>query len=429
MLCLWKPNTDIVEHSISAQNGMFVGWMPLAADVCETKRLNEDWTLSFSYPRNDRLSEALREPFAVVELDGHMFIAESITSTSDELDKISCRHAFFRDTSKMHVPNLGSTDTSDTIGIKPMVLAQKAFSESGCYVSDSSYTVPSNQRYSPLGQEAAQALGMCLLGEDPETTIDWESTDKTTVLDILSQIIENSGEGELYIGKNRVWAIVKRIGEDKNIILNTANFATNISIAKNYSDIVTRLYVYGKDDLTIANAEKNTSKTVYINSPNIGIYPLCEGYKEYSDIEDPDKLFERALWETDEDNPNRIDMPKITVTATVAALSAAGGRTLDISLGDGLWIYDLGTRYYVRCIEMSHYPFEPGRDSLILGTPEKDSFFFLNQLGKLAARYKNISTYKGAVQGTKVSGTVLKLGNCTLQGKSDGLYVNGVKVS
>ena len=92
----------------------------------------------------------------------------------------------------------------------------------------------------------------------------------------------------------------------------------SISIERNVSDMITRLWAFGSDDLTVSSV--NGGKA-YIDSPNIEKYGVQEGYKDYSDYTSADKLYRNAKWEFDEDNEDRIDVPQLTISGKLIDLS------------------------------------------------------------------------------------------------------------
>ena len=116
--------------------------------------------------------------------------------------------------------------------------------------------------------------------------------------------------------------------------------------------------------MTSASADKNTDKTVYIDSPEIKEIPAggrrfyIEGCRDYSDYYDPDKLYERALWEFDEENPDRIDVPSVNITGEIADLSRIYPGEQRLELGDRVNVMYNGKLDDERIISISRHPFE-----------------------------------------------------------------------
>lgn len=402
MLTLWYFDTYSLEGD--APNKC-AGVMYDASEVTVSQQINGDYTLSFKYPRNGELSQhKFMRVNSVINCEGQLFRIRKISKTTEPLMSIECEHIFNYDAKRMHIPNIGSVNSTDTIGEGAYKVLNEAVNIANKY-SD-------GRKIYLLSDEELSELGMTKIS----VNIDFESVDKTNLYDVILKIIECAGVGEIYCNNHKV-AIVERIGSDKNVILNTATNITDITIEYDTSDMITRLYPYGKDDLTISQAGDNTDGRIYIESSNAGIYGCIGGYIDYSDCENVDKLFEYALWQMDENNPNRIDVPSINISGTVADLSRIDSRVEQLSLGDGVCVMDNGEVFKERVITITRYPYEARADSMSIGRVKKDMFFYLNQLGLLAKRYKSISTNDGRVQGNKVLGLSVKNGNIYFNGK------------
>lgn len=210
------------------------------------------------------------------------------------------------------------------------------------------------------------AKGMKWVADD-KLLIDFFSTDKTNLWDVIKTIIENLGRGEIYHetgidSSNNVVcniAIVERIGTDNGVRLRLEKNMRSISIERNVSDMITRLWAFGSDDLTVSSV--NGGKA-YIDSPNIEKYGVQEGYKDYSDYTSAEKLLRNAKWEFDEDNEDRIDAPQLTISGKLIDLSklAEYGAAEKLEIGDTVHVFDIdGTEYVQRVIEYQAYPLEP----------------------------------------------------------------------
>ena len=66
--------------------------------------------------------------------------------------------------------------------------------------------------------------------------------------------------------------------------------------------MITRLWAFGSDDLTVSSVNGGKAD----HSPNIEKYGVQEGYKDYSDYTSAEKLLRNAKWEFDEDNEDSI---------------------------------------------------------------------------------------------------------------------------
>ena len=417
MLKLWK--NDHVSVDDAAATRRFIGVLHEAKGVTVSRQLNGEYSLKFNYPRGGKFEDRLMESL-IVECEGQLYVIVKISRSSDLMYSVSCTHVFNFYAHKAHIPNLASTDSGDFIGEDAYKVIKEAVNKCNPYMGI-------------IGFHLMTADELAKAGLEPiSLNIDFESIDKTNLYDAVQRVIECAGMGELYVD-NLNFAVVKRIGADTNMTLSTAVNMTDISVERDISEIITQLFVYGKDDMTIEAASSNTDGKDYIVSDMRLGYGIISGYKDFPDYTDPDKLFERALWELDEENPDRIDVPSINISGTMIDLARCGKNAVRLNLGDSVRVVDGGENIYERVIELTRYPYEPEEDSVSIGRVKKDMFFYLNQLGTLSKRYKDTSTYNGKIQGGKISGTVcgsaVKVRGAKLTADSDGnLYLNGKKV-
>ena len=240
------------------------------------------------------------------------------------------------------------------------------------------------------------AKGMKWVADD-ELLIDFFSTDKTNLWDVIKTIIENLGRGEIFhettidSNNNIVCniAIVERIGTDNGVRLRLEKNMQSISIERNVSDMITRLWAFGSDDLTVSSV--NGGKA-YIDSPNIEKYGVQEGYKDYSDYTSAAKLYRNAKWEFDEDNEDRIDVPQLTISGKLIDLSklAEYGDAEKLEIGDTVHVFDIdGTEYVQRVIEYQAYPLEPKESNISIGHIRRD---FLSDYGRQNRQQRNMQS-------------------------------------
>lgn len=257
------------------------------------------------------------------------------------------------------------------------------------------------------------AKGMKWVADD-KLLIDFFSTDKTNLWDVIKTIIENLGRGEIYHetgidSSNNVVcniAIVERIGTDNGVRLRLEKNMRSISIERNVSDMITRLWAFGSDDLTVSSV--NGGKA-YIDSPNIEKYGVQEGYKDYSDYTSAEKLLRNAKWEFDEDNEDRIDAPQLTISGKLIDLSklAEYGAAEKLEIGDTVHVFDIdGTEYVQRVIEYQAYPLEPKESNISIGHIRRDFFIELWQTEQATKKHAKWQTANNSVNIRKVQGTV-----------------------
>lgn len=364
--------------------------LPDAENVCITEAVNGDRTLEFAIPVGTGI-----EICQTIRCEDQYYRIQSVSVNENECKYlVKCIHNFQFAAQRLHIPNLGSTDDADLIGVNPYIVLSAAVDK----LESSSISLFKESQLSELG---LRWLG----GTDTaEIIIDFESIDKTTLWDVIKQVIEIAGCGELYVDNNR-FAIVERIGKDAGVVLSDLYNLSDVSVEIDVSGMILRLYPYGADGLEITNANGNVTQSPYIESANLTKYSAYyggfEGYKDY-DYDDPEKLFERALWEMDEDNPERIDVPSVNITGTVTDI----GLPDRIGIGDTVTVIHNGVSITERVISIKRYPYDGTPSTVSIGRVKKDMFFYLNQLGILAQRYANISAYNGKIYGSKVKGAI-----------------------
>ena len=422
MLKLWEHFvTNVSVNSSEPLTRLFIGVLSGASGAAVTHQINGDYTLSFKYPKGGRYAAAVTEN-RIIECEGQLFRIVRPSRSQDALLNVSCTHVFNYDAARTHIPNIASTDTGDFIGVSAYDVLKEAVRIANKYLHTKVFSLFDN--------EELEALGLTAI----DVKIDFDSLDKTNLYDVILKIIECAGKGELYVDNYR-FAIVERIGRDTDMTLSTSLNMSGISIEKDISEMITRLFVYGKDDVTIAAASGNTDGKPYIDSDTNKRYGIFCGYKDYPDYTDPNKLWERALWEFDEANQNRIDVPSVNISGSMLDLARIGKSCVRLNLGDGVRVLDNGDNIYERVLSITRYPYEAEVDSVSIGRMKKDMFFYLNQIGLLAKRYKNTSTYNGKIQGTKIIGTVAATSAATTATTalsvrtSDGVNISGSTIN
>ena len=245
MLRLWQNNVTKIDYTTSSRQ--FRGVLYEASEISVSQQINGDYTLSFKYPRNGGLAvDTYMRPNSIVDCEGQLFRIKKMTRTADPLMSFECEHVFNYDSKRMHFPNVASTDSGDFIG-------EDAYTVLESLSSISPFHLLTDDELSELGMERISV------------NIDFESMDKTNLYDVMQKIIECAGMGEIYADNYHI-AIVKSIGKNSNVTLNTTLNLTDITIERDSSDMITRLYPYGKDNLEITNAEKNTDGTRYVEN-------------------------------------------------------------------------------------------------------------------------------------------------------------------
>ena len=375
-----------------------------AYNVKETRILNDTGSLEFDYPY-DRKARLISQNM-LVSVNGHIYEISRTTRNmngADSLHVYGTPH-FVYEAQKAFIPTIG-----DHIGKSSRVVLQAAVK----IISDFKEEVKEKCIFHIMTNAELSEKGMKWVADD-ELLIDFFSTDKTNLWDVIKTIIENLGRGEIFhettidSNNNIVCniAIVERIGTDNGVRLRLEKNMQSISIERNVSDMITRLWAFGSDDLTVSSV--NGGKA-YIDSPNIEKYGVQEGYKDYSDYTSADKLYRNAKWEFDEDNEDRIDAPQLTISGKLIDLSklAEYGAAEKLEIGDTVHVFDIdGTEYVQRVIEYQAYPLEPKESNISIGHIRRDFFIGLWQTEQAAKKHSKWQTANNSVNIRKVQGTV-----------------------
>ena len=369
-----------------------IAFLHEASQICVTKEINASDELTFEYPIASDKAELITVNRMIL-CDGQFYRVMRITR-GDGVISAECMHTFFADAPAVHIPSV-----ADSIGVKPYDLIKNSEKEMF--------------GFEVLTQRRLESLGMDWIGEGDfmrgtdsgsgrEFKIDFFALDKTNLLEFIKTVIENAGFGEIYYD-NRSFAIAERLGKDTGIRLELCNNMENVSTEIDISSMVTRLYPYGCDDMTIESVYGQN----YVDSPNMALYGLKAGYKDYSDYTNVNDLYYNALWEFDSKNPERIDVPSVSVSGNAFDLDrySRGGSVFTLSLGDTVMVVDeRNTGIYERVIALSCYPYESRAAEITIGRVKRDLYFYISQISELAKRYSKCSTTSGKISARSISG-------------------------
>lgn len=375
-----------------------------AYNVKETRILNDTGSIEFDYPYDEKAR--LISQNMLVSVNGHIYEISRTTRNTNGTDTLHVYGTphFVYEAQKAFIPTIG-----DNIGKSSRYVLKQAID----IISEFKKYVGERCIFHIMTEAELTAKGMKWVADD-KLLIDFFSTDKTNLWDVIKTIIENLGRGEIYHetgidSSNNVVcniAIVERIGKDNGVRLRLEKNMQSISIERNVSDMITRLWAFGSDDLTVSSV--NGGKA-YIDSPNIEKYGVQEGYKDYSDYTSADKLYRNAKWEFDEDNEDRIDVPQLTISGKLIDLSklAEYGAAEKLEIGDTVHVFDIdGTEYVQRVIEYQAYPLEPKESNISIGHIRRDFFIGIWQTEQATKKHSKWQTANNSVNIRKVQGTV-----------------------
>ncbi|MDD6484250.1 MAG: prophage endopeptidase tail family protein [Clostridiales bacterium] len=349
-----------------------------AAEVKISREINGAYSIEFTYPFNQKGSKIHEN--MLVRCIGQIFRIMRVSRETDGKDilKVFGSH-IFEDSKAIHLQNV-----PDFIGQPPYEVLKYAFS---------------GTQFTLLGDSELEALGMVRVDYDG-LLIDFFSADKTTPYEVMQTVIENCGKGEIYIDNYNI-ALVERIGTDRGVRLELKRNMQNVTVERDMTDMITRLYPYGYEDMHIGSVNSGIQ---YIDSPNIEKYGIREGFKDYSDYKNPEDILSRAVWEFDMQNKERIDVPSVNISGTIINMPGLFGK--EINLGDNVIVVDKEDEISERIISLEQYPYEPKQDSVSIGRVKKDLYFYLDQMGKSGRSYNKVSTISGKVNACAISGVV-----------------------
>lgn len=357
-----------------------------AFSVRVTNEINGLRTLEFSYPENEKTAIIRENKVVICEGQAYRIMKIAKTLDGESVLRVQCSHIWNADAPNIHIQRM-----PDMMGVSPSDVIKDA-------IKGTKFSYMSDTELNKLGMRRVDSDGFL---------IDYFSEDKTNPYDVVKTVIECCGKGELYVDNFKI-ALAERIGADRNVRLSLTKNISELSVERDITDMVTRLYPYGADDLHIGSVNGGSQ---YIQSGSAAAYGVREGYRDYSDIKSASKLLTRALWEFDSENPDRIDLPQLNITCTFADLSKLSGyEGEEIRIGDGVTVIDGGEEIYERVIKIEYYPYSPDSAVLSIGRVRRDMFFYLEQIGTLARKYKKVSASGGKVRASSVSGTIKNTG-------------------
>lgn len=330
-----------------ASNKNLLAALRRAKDVCMSLSADGEYSLRFSLPQDDPGWQYITYE-CLVKCAGQFYRVKSVDGTTVNAQ------AVYKDAAFTFLENVG-----DMLGKKPREIMTVLFEGTDIHV---------------LTETEAEALGL----EWVDATTDFFETSKLNPIGGLKQLMDMLAKykhhAELYVDNYNI-ALVKQIGTDKtHIKLSTDRNAKELTRSWDTSQMITRLYAYGKDDLPMGQTVYGKN---FVQSPEYDQYPR-DGFMTFDEIEikingdeTSEEARERAVKELidaakqqfAEGNPNRIDKPNITFNVQFLD---TGNET--IGLGDTVTLVDAdGGTYTRRVVSMEVYPFERQRNTITTG--------------------------------------------------------------
>ena len=374
--------------------GGCLAYLNKAYEVAVFEGLQETHTVSFKYPMKDEKAELIKEN-RIVSVEGQAYRITLVKRdySGSRIMTVKANRIFYDDALHHHLPTIGNdTDvTKSTIGVDPYDVIKLAIA---------------GTKFELIPDSELKEMGMTRIGADG-VKIDFYPTDKINTYDVIQNVIEAYGRGEIYYDNYR-FAVVERIGKDNGVRMSIKKNMTSLSVERNTQELTTRLYMYGKDDLTISSV--NGGKPYIDSKEGIEKYGIREAYRDYSDYDDPEKLKAFGEWDLKgEGNEFRLDRPQLTITGDVVDLSklAEYGDFYKIALGDTVHVFEDNIEHKQRIVSMTYYPYSAKQPSVTIGQPTMTNpYYHAWYMGKLLKTIQKNSGRANKLKTSYFHGTV-----------------------
>lgn len=374
--------------------GGCLAYLNKAYEVAVFEGLQETHTVSFKYPMKDEKAELIKEN-RIVSVEGQAYRITLVKRdySGSRIMTVKANRIFYDDALHHHLPTIGNdTDvTKSTIGVDPYDVIKLAIADT---------------KFELIPDSELKEMGMTRIGADG-VKINFYPTDKINTYDVIQNVIEAYGRGEIYYDNYR-FAVVERIGKDNGVRMSIKKNMTSLSVERNTQELTTRLYMYGKDDLTISSV--NGGKPYIDSKEGIEKYGIREAYRDYSDYDDPEKLKAFGEWDLKgEGNDFRLDRPQLTITGDVVDLSklAEYGDFYKIALGDTVHVFEDNIEHKQRIVSMTYYPYSAKQPSVTIGQPTlANEYYRAWYMGKLIKTIQKNSGRANKLKTSYFHGTV-----------------------
>ena len=374
--------------------GGCLAYLNKAYEVAVYDSLQEVPTVSFKYPMKEEKADLIQE-YRIVSVEGQAYRITTVKRdySGSRIMTVKANRIFYEDAMRHHFPTIGNdTDvTKSTIGVDPYDVIKLAIADT---------------KFELISDSELKKMGMTRIGADG-VKIDFYPTDKINTYDVIQNVIEAYGRGEIYYDNYR-FAVVERIGKDNGVRMSIKKNMTSLSVERSTQELTTRLYMYGKDDLTISSV--NGGKPYIESEEGIEKYGIREAYRDYSDYDDPEKLKAFGEWDLKgESNDFRLDRPQLTITGDVVDLSklAEYGDFYKIALGDTVHVFEGDIEHKKRIVSMKYYPYSAKQPSVTIGQPTlANPYYHAWYMGKLLKTVQKNSGRANKLKTSYFHGTV-----------------------
>ena len=347
------------------------------------KRLNSEYICSFRMPYTDEKVQYIEEE-NYIKVNGQLFIIrvaeKQMTERGEFLMFVEAEHVYY-ELLNTFIESATFTDASASTALTSLL--------DGTRFTGSAVSVSGTKTFDVQKKNPIYGINEIM------TRYDCELKRDNFDVDLLPEVGSNNGVSFRY--RKNMRGISRRV-DSKNVI--------------------TRLYVYGKDELTIESVNGGIK---YLDSANINLYPVPkEHFITFSEISDPTELKAAG-----EDFLITVDEPLVSYECSVLELKRAIGWEDDFETfdeGDTVGIYneDLNIAVSARIIEYEEWPNSPERSAVKLANFQKD----MEDLNVKLIESRNIVqqiTYKEKVNTFFLDGVINALVN---QIRASGNYTN-----
>jgi len=352
-----------------------------AWDVFVKEVINGEYVAEFDIPLGDE-AIGVMEYDDFVKIDDQLFRIRSISSERSQDSAvrihIKCVHVWYDACDCKYIHHTYTQSNGEQvdgwIGVTPRWVMEKAFENTPFFVND----------------------------VEIDTLTDIFAT-KSNPAEIVSQLIENVG-GELE-RNNYAISLRKSAGSYKGKRIVYGKNMTSIQKKMDDSAVITRLYPLGQDDMDISSVNNGVA---YIDSPLANAYGYIRcGYKNYSDISDPEELMQRALAEWSDEEHDGADKPKVEYTVESCDLEG-------IKIGDTVRVTDEELKIDIlsKVCEVISYPYEPYRGSITISNHKDATVSITEKILKETATLEKITDKNGNIMSQYIDNVREKLQSC-----------------
>jgi hypothetical protein len=288
-----------------SHNGLAI--LQNAGDIVLEQELNGIDILTFNLPLFDSNLKYIDASKYLIKYNNQLYFP--VSSSSDEVlmkQSIVCRHYINFLSLVRYIYYLPVVVNKDPQEI--MVEALNIFYEG----QDDEFK--SKYRFELFTPQELNILGMEWVDERIDIV---DGLENTNLMEIIITLIQGARVGELYYDNHKI-AIVKRIGKDTNTLLDSYRNVDKMISNIDYSQIINKIYIEGEEGMPLDTDIYPNSQI--LSQESIDLYGVREGRLEFPEVDNKEELENKALWNINPANQNRVDIPKFTINLNAELL-------------------------------------------------------------------------------------------------------------